>query len=46
MDRPEALDEVVPQIAPQADLDTTLALRATRKVEDRTAGAAQAQGRG
>jgi HD-like signal output (HDOD) protein len=33
MDRPEALDVVVEQLAPQADLDTTLALRASRQIE-------------
>jgi hypothetical protein len=33
MDRPEALDLVVAQLAPQAGIDTTLALRATRQVE-------------
>jgi len=39
------VDEVVPQIAPQADLDTTLVLRATRKLVD-DLQAAQAHGRG
>lgn len=34
MDRPQALDLVVAQIAPAAHLDTTLALRATRQVEE------------
>jgi HD-like signal output (HDOD) protein len=34
MDRPEALDAVVTQIAPQAGLDTTLALRACRQLEE------------
>jgi HD-like signal output (HDOD) protein len=33
MDRPEALDLVVAQLAPQAGIDVTLALRATRQVE-------------
>ena len=33
MDRPEALDIVVAEIAPRAELDTTLALRAARQVE-------------
>jgi HD-like signal output (HDOD) protein len=31
---PEAIDEVVPQVAPQADLDTTLVLRATRRLAE------------
>jgi HD-like signal output (HDOD) protein len=31
---PASLDEVVPQVAPQADLDTTLVLRATRRLVD------------
>lgn len=34
MDRPEALDLVVAQIAPAAGLDTTLALRAARQLEE------------
>ena len=42
---PPSVDEVVPQIAPQADLDTTLVLRATRKLVD-DLQAAQAHGRG
>jgi HD-like signal output (HDOD) protein len=33
MDRPEALDAVVAELAPKADLDTTLALRAARQLE-------------
>lgn len=38
---PAAIDEVVPQIAPQADLDATLVLRAARRLADqRTASAA------
>ena len=41
---PPSIDEVVPQIAPQADLDTTLVLRATRKLVDELQ-AAQAHGR-
>ena len=41
---PPSVDDVVPQIAPQADLDTTLVLRAARKlVEQRDA--AQGNGR-
>jgi hypothetical protein len=31
---PAAIDEVVPQIAPQADLDATLVLRAARRLAD------------
>jgi HD-like signal output (HDOD) protein len=31
---PASVDEVVPQVAPQADLDTTLVLRATRRLVD------------
>jgi len=31
---PPAIDEVVPQIAPQADLDATLMLRAARRLAD------------
>ena len=42
---PPSIDEVVPQIAPQADLDTTLVLRATRKLVD-DLQAAQTHGRG
>lgn len=34
MATPEALDEVVAQVAPQADLDTTLVLRAARRLAD------------
>ncbi|MDH4391165.1 MAG: HDOD domain-containing protein [Aquabacterium sp.] len=41
---PPSIDVVVPQIAPQADLDTTLVLRATRKIADELQ-AALAQGR-
>ena len=41
---PPSVDAVVPQIAPQADLDTTLVLRATRKLVDELQ-AAQAHGR-
>mgnify|MGYP007130734590 CR=1 FL=1 len=33
MDRPEALDVVVAELAPKAELDTTLALRAARQLE-------------
>jgi HD-like signal output (HDOD) protein len=33
MDRPEALDAVAAELAPKADLDTTLALRAARQLE-------------
>jgi HD-like signal output (HDOD) protein len=33
MDRPEALDVVVAHLAPQAELDVTLALRAARQLE-------------
>jgi hypothetical protein len=42
---PPSIDEVVPQIAPQADLDTTLVLRAARKLVN-DLQAAQAHGRG
>ena len=41
---PPSVDAVVPQIAPQADLDTTLVLRAARKLVD-DLQAAQAHGR-
>ncbi len=41
---PPSIDAVVPQIAPQADLDTTLVLRAARKLVD-DLQAAQAHGR-
>lgn len=41
---PPSIDAVVPQIAPQADLDTTLVLRAARKLVD-DLRAAQAHGR-
>ena len=41
---PPSVDEVVPQIAPQADLDTTLVLRAARKLVD-DLQAAQTHGR-
>jgi HD-like signal output (HDOD) protein len=34
MDRPDALDAVVGQLAPQADLDLTLTLRAARQLEE------------
>ena len=33
MDRPDALDAVIGQLAPQADLDLTLTLRAARQLE-------------
>jgi HD-like signal output (HDOD) protein len=33
MDRPEGLDEAVARLAPQADIEPTLALRAARQVE-------------
>ena len=42
---PPSIDVVVPQIAPQADLDTTLVLRAARKLLD-DLQAAQQHGRG
>jgi HD-like signal output (HDOD) protein len=42
---PPSIDAVVPQIAPQADLDTTLVLRAARKLLD-DLQAAQRHGRG
>jgi HD-like signal output (HDOD) protein len=35
METPEVLDEVVEHIAPQADLDATLALRGARKVQEK-----------
>jgi hypothetical protein len=41
---PAAVDEVVPAIAPQADLDTLLVLRAARRLADQQ-GAASAHGR-
>lgn len=34
MDRPDALDDVVGELVPQADLDLTLALRAARQLEE------------
>lgn len=34
MSAPESVDEVAAQIAPQADLDTTLVLRAARRIEE------------
>jgi HD-like signal output (HDOD) protein len=34
MDRPDALDAVVGQLAPQADLDLTLTLRAARQLQE------------
>jgi HD-like signal output (HDOD) protein len=43
MDRPEALDAVVTEIAPKADLDTTLALRAARQLESEMHQAQQRQ---
>ena len=39
MDRPEALDLVVAQIAPAAGIDTTLALRCARQLEEQLAHA-------
>ena len=42
---PPSIDDVVPQIAPQADLDATLALRAARRLVDELQ-AAQMHGRG
>jgi HD-like signal output (HDOD) protein len=44
MRTPELLDEVVEHIAPQAELDVTLALRGARKVQDKL-DEAQARGR-
>ncbi len=41
MEAPEAIDEVVSVVAPQADLDVTLALRGARKVIDHLADAAR-----
>ncbi len=41
---PPAIDDVVPQIAPQADLDTALVMRAARRLAD-TLLAARARGR-
>lgn len=41
---PEAIDEVVPQVAPQAGLDATLVLRATRRLVE-ALQAAEAHGR-
>ena len=43
--QPEALDEVALHMAPQADLDATMVLRALRQVQERLQ-AAQANGRG
>jgi len=34
MHAPETLDERIEHIAPQADLDVTLALRGTRRVQE------------
>ena len=44
MAAPAALDDLVPQIAPQADLDTALALRAARRLVEQL-GEASAHGR-
>ena len=44
MSLPASLEDVVAQIAPQADLDTTLALRAARRIGEQMAEA-QARGR-
>lgn len=43
MDRPDALDAVVTEIAPQADLEPTLALRAARQLEAEVMQAQQHQ---
>jgi len=43
MNKPEALDETVMEIAPQAQLDETLMLRAARRVEEQLQ---QAESRG
>ena len=40
MAQPSAIDDVVPQLAEQSDLDTTLVLRATRRVIEQLAAAA------
>jgi hypothetical protein len=40
MAAPDTLDEVVKQIAPQAQLDVTLALRASRRVREQLQDAA------
>lgn len=40
MSVPASIDEVVPQIAPQADLDATLVLRAARRLAEQQAEAA------
>lgn len=42
---PASVDDVVPLVAPQADLDTTLVLRAARRLADQLT-AAQVHGRG
>lgn len=39
--QPESLDEVIGQVAPQAELDTTLVLRAARRIEDQLNEAAE-----
>jgi len=44
MSVPPSVDDVVPQIAPQADLDTTLVLRVARKLVEQR-GAAHDNGR-
>jgi HD-like signal output (HDOD) protein len=44
MTQPEALDSVIEHLAPQADLDVTLALRGTRRVQEQVE-AADARGR-
>lgn len=41
MGTPESLDEVVAQIAAQADLDTTLMLRAARRIEEQLEAASR-----
>ena len=45
MSEPASVDDVVPQVAPQADLDAALVLRAARRLLEQMA-AAEAHGRG
>ena len=45
MSVPPSVDDVVPQVAPQADLDATLVLRAARRLQEQLQ-AAEAHGRG
>ncbi|MBP6898452.1 MAG: HDOD domain-containing protein [Burkholderiaceae bacterium] len=39
LNQPESVDDVVPEVAPQADLDATLALRAVRRLAEQVSDA-------